>query len=45
MDCRKFLGAAESTAGIDNFFKGKVDEVRIYNREINQTEVTEIFKL
>lgn len=39
------IGAAESTAGIDNFFKGKVDEVRIYNREINQTEVTEIFKL
>ncbi len=39
------IGAAQSSAGIDNFFKGKVDEVRIYNRELTNTEVTELFKL
>ncbi|MBI3138992.1 MAG: LamG domain-containing protein [Sphingobacteriales bacterium] len=39
------IGAAESTAGIDNFFKGKIDEVRIYNRELTPSEITEIFKL
>lgn len=39
------LGAAESTAGIDNFYKGKMDDVRIYNRELSASEVKEIFKL
>ena len=39
------LGAAESTAGIDNFYKGKMDDVRIYNRELSAAEVKEIFKL
>lgn len=39
------LGAAQSTAGIDNFYKGKMDEVRIYNRELTASEVKEIFKL
>lgn len=39
------IGAAQSTAGIDNFFKGKLDEIRIYNREITASEVKEIFKL
>lgn len=39
------IGAAQSTAGIDKFFKGKIDEIRIYNRELTQSEITEIFKL
>ena len=39
------LGAAQSTAGIDNYYKGKMDEVRIYNREITAAEVKDIFKL
>lgn len=39
------LGAAQSSAGIDNFYKGKIDEVRIYNREITSSEVEELFKL
>ncbi len=39
------LGAAQSTAGIDSYYKGKLDDVRIYNREITSSEVKEIFKL
>ncbi len=39
------LGAVESTAGISGFFNGKMDEVRIYNREVTQKEVMELSQL
>lgn len=41
---RTMLGAAESSAGIDTYFSGKMDEVRIYNRELTASEVNQIFK-
>ncbi|WP_462255378.1 LamG domain-containing protein [Ferruginibacter sp.] len=39
------LGAVESTAGLSGFFNGKMDEVRIYNRELIQKEISELSKL
>ncbi|MBI5858609.1 MAG: LamG domain-containing protein [Sphingobacteriales bacterium] len=39
------IGAALSTSGIGQYFQGKLDEIRIYNRELTQSEVKEIFQL
>lgn len=39
------IGAATSTSGIGQFFQGKLDEIRIYNRELTQEEVKELSKL
>ncbi len=39
------IGAAQSSAGIDNYFNGKIDDIRIYNRELTRSEITELFKL
>lgn len=39
------IGAATGTAGIGNFFKGKLDDIRIYNRELNENEIKELFNL
>ena len=35
-----YFGNAETTS---NLFNGSVDDIRIYNRELSQTEVTELF--
>lgn len=39
------IGAAQSSAGIDNYFRGRIDDVRIYNRELTRAEINELFKL
>ena len=39
------IGAATSTGGIGNFFKGKLNEIRIYNRELTKDEIKQLFNL
>ncbi|KPA12176.1 hypothetical protein MHK_007614 [Candidatus Magnetomorum sp. HK-1] len=37
------IGAGYYSIGIANFFKGQLDELRIYGRDINESEILELY--
>jgi hypothetical protein len=38
-----YIGAEETTSGVGYYFPGKLDEIRIYNRELTSSEVSSLF--
>ena len=39
------IGAEDQTGTMDNFFDGKIDDVRIYNREVTDEEIKRLYEL
>lgn len=39
------IGCGENSGGLLNFFEGKIDDVRIYNRALSTEEITELYNV
>ncbi len=44
-DAFSFIGARQVWGSPDHFFKGKLDDIMIYNRPLSDSEITTLYNL